>query len=288
MVFRPDRLKSVEEKSELLKNSELTITITGPKYCVGASGVCPYNKIIQNGRNENKCFSCRQGEMTQIMPVNRLNAYQIEDLKNQPHFNYINIFGNQLLKAGVASTINKTKRVLEQGSTATLYFAESDGYKARQIEDFVSMQLRITQHVAWPAKFKLLNEKVDREGVIEVLKSVYTQINQIIPEEFQKSILLEPEYSFNLDYYKFNLPEYLPRLQVVEDIQTGDVISGELIGVFGLILLLHNNKNYYAVNTRSLSGYMIQIEEKVEQVNLKEVAKVIDLKRPVIESPGLF
>lgn len=164
MVFRTDRRIRDEHMIELNGGVELTIKIIDSKYCIGPGEVCPYNRSIQNGKNESKCFSCRQGEFTQIMPIKTLKDYQIEDLKNQPHFNYINIFGNELLKAGVASKKDKTKRVLEQGSIATLYFAQSDGFRARQIEDFVSEQLKVTQHVAWPTKFKLLNENINKEG----------------------------------------------------------------------------------------------------------------------------
>lgn len=117
---------------------------------------------------------------------------------------------------------------------------------------------------------------------------MYTQITQIIPEEFQNSILSEPEYSFNMEFYQLMLPEFLPRLLVVEDIQIGDVISGEVVGIFGLIILLLNNKNYYAVNTRSLSGYIVEIEEKVEQFISRVSPKVMEFKRLAIQSPGLF
>jgi Protein of unknown function (DUF2797) len=279
LVYRPDRRDEKEERYELKSGTPLLIKIADDRYCVGDDGICPYDrKLLSLKAKGSKCFVCGQSDYTQFMPIKGLREEQIETLKTQPHFNYINLFGPELLKVGVASKRNKRKRVLEQGAFATMYFSEGDGFTVRQIEDLVSIVLKITQHVAWSAKYKFFNDRIDESKAKVVLQKTYTEITQIIPERFANNLAANPEIVINHAKYRLNLPDFLQQLHLVDSFSVGDIISGEIVGLFGLIILLKNGSDYYALNTKNMEGYILDISEKVLPIQVVTPGKTVVFK----------
>jgi hypothetical protein len=280
-IYRPDRRVDEESSFELKSGEPVTITISGERYCIGDNGPCPYDRILTSkNKRGNKCFVCGQKDFVQYMPLKALNAEQHEILKGQPHFNYINLFGPEILKVGVASQKNKRKRVLEQGAFATMYFTEGDGFTVRQIEDMVSIMLKFTQHVAWTAKYKVINLRPTDEAVKGKLENVYTEIAEIMPERFQENLLKMPEIVINSDKYHINLPPTLTEIRSIDTFATGDVISGTIVGLYGLVILIENELGFFALNTRNLEGFILDVDNTMSVQHLVTPAKSIQIQKP--------
>lgn len=282
-TYRLNRIIDVSESLLLENGNTFTIHISGKRYCVGDHGPCPYDRELTTDQKRGKsCYLCGQRDFIQYMPLKGLTDAQHDVLRTQPHFNYINCFGASLVKVGVASNHNKRKRVLEQGAFATMYFADSDGFTVRQIEDMVSSMLKIRQHVSWNAKYKFLNISPDFELLQKKFLLIYDEIKEIMPQQFCECLLPEPEIVRNDAKYQVTLPPTLSELNVLDVFHTGDVISGKIVGIYGLIILLQYEERIYAVNTRNLEGFMLSISQKIVRSNLVHPAKRIKIERPEI------
>ena len=113
-------LHELEERSYPLKNGDsLSIKIDSQRYCTGFTLPVDYKKSpcqnnIKNISQEvSQCDSCRSKESIFFLPINSLNYDQITQLKTRPYLNYINIFGNNIVKTGVTAKSRKFTRVLE-------------------------------------------------------------------------------------------------------------------------------------------------------------------------------
>jgi hypothetical protein len=280
-VYRPQRDVDQEESFNLFDLKEITIEIPFERYCIGNDGPCPYGRVLTAASKKgNKCFVCGQRDFVQYMPLKALNSDQHEILKTQPHFNYINLFGSELIKVGVASKNNKRKRVLEQGAYATMYFTEGDGFTVRQIEDMVSIMLKVTQHVAWTSKFKVINIKPEESEVEKIFKEKFDEITEIVPERFNENLFKAPEIVMNFEKYHLELPSTLGEILSPDIFSPDDVVSGRIVGVYGQVLFIENSIGIYAINTKNLEGFILNISDVSTSQKLIMPAKTIQVQKP--------
>lgn len=286
----------VENYLKLEKGKRLTIFIGEKRYCIGFYE--PVNYLRTQCQNVAKieteeypqCNICRMKDSTYYLPLSALNYQQIELLKTQPHLNYINIFGEDIIKIGVAAKVRKFTRILEQGAIATIFFTETDGYTSRIIEHLLSKKLKIKQSVIWNTKIKNLKNIPEDEDSHKKLEKIYKQIKDIVPSEYQRSILPQPEYYFNFDYYGIRIPDNLLSIKLFNKFNSNDVISGTVIGVYGEIIFIKSNHggHIYGINTKSLLGYMIAVSDKDLLMKLKNEPKLIEFPTIQPERLSLF
>jgi hypothetical protein len=206
-----------------------------------------------------------QNDSGQFMHIKSLNHQQITKLKEQPHFNYVNIFGHEVLKTGVSAASRKFTRILEQAATATIFFSQCDGYVSRQIEDYVSRELKIKQAVNWETKLKTLKSHIEPDAAKLKLEEIFKNIVDVLPEDLQPYLLPTAEFHYNIEKYQLNLPSNVTSIKFINDLHTGDLVSGQVAGILGQAILLTNNNELFALNVKALQGFVVEIKE--EQIN---------------------
>lgn len=292
-----DNSSDIAEKYlKLEQNKRLTITIEEEKYCIGFYEPlnylrAPCNNISKIETEEySQCNICRLKDSTYFLPLNVLNYEQIKLLKTQPHLNYINIFGKDIIKIGIAAKVRKFTRILEQGAIATIFFTDTDGYISRILESLLSKKLNIKQAVMWDTKIKNLRNISEDSDAYNELEKIYKQIKDIFPLEYQKSMLLQPEYYFNFNYYGIKISDNLSSIKLLNKFSSNDVISGVVIGIYGEIIFIKDNhsEDVYGTNTKSLLGYIITISDKDSSMKLKNEPKLIQFPTIQFEKLSLF
>jgi len=147
ITYKNNPKDSHEQYLPITPGKKLTIIVGSERYCIGIfahpeykRSSCTNNSLVYDN---SQCSYCKSKNATYFLPLNTLRYDQIDILKEQPHLNYINIFGSNLIKTGVAAKVRNITRLLEQGAIATIFFAETDGFISRQIESHISKTLNI-------------------------------------------------------------------------------------------------------------------------------------------------
>ena len=189
-------------------------------------------------------------------------------------------------KTGVSSDTRKFTRILEQGAITTLYFAACDGYTSRKIENFVSRNLKIKQAVTYDQKLKNILNEIDEATARAKSGEMYSHLKEIFPDEFKYALLEKEEFYYNLPLFDLQLDEKTDSVFFINEIESGDQISGKIIGTYGDIIFLDNENKIFALHGSSLAGY--EIENHNEQTQLKIQPKEIKLLKDQFENISMF
>jgi hypothetical protein len=296
LIYRKDPEVLEKTFDELRTGNKFTIKITGKKECTGyhdekthKEELCPGHKHVWK-KDLYQCFECRNHETLNFFSLAGLNAEQTEILRGKQYYNYLNLFGNDIVKVGVTTEGNKWKRVLEQAADSTLFFTQTDGITAREIENFVSKNFQIKQAVTSIQKVKLLKELIPEKESKAKLLATYFQIKLALSEEYKEFLIDIPEFSYNDKYFGFKELEKIDEIRFVDEAQVGDVFSGEIIGIPGQILLYQQDDKYFALNTSKIKGFLFEFKDKPEMNKINVFSKRIELPapKPKVESNALF
>ncbi len=254
----------------------------GTKYCIGFYNLieglkvpCPQSTVLTTSR-EYQCAHCRQKGASFFARTGKTsnNIKQERYLASLPHLLYLSLFGSSLIKVGVAAEHRSKSRVLEQGVSACLFIARSDGVTIRRIEKEISRSFGITEKVRTEDKLKRIKEEITSEmaeqKLLATLKTIYADINDV----FKQYFLYEPEYLFNLALFEVNRNELANQVSLITDLKPDACITGVVVGVLGSVLLLKNNDKLLAIDTKIMRGYLTSI---VVGDNLESKNKGIDL-----------
>ena len=250
-------------------------------------GACSQDQRITS-EEECQCYVCKRKDSLYYLPVNTLNNQQVEALKSEPHLNYINIFGDKIIKNGVAALDRKFTRILEQGALATIFFADTDGYNSRLIESTVSSTLNIKQAVSWNTKIQNLHKITSEQESRDLLLPIFNEIVGVLSPEQQGSVFKEPEYYYNYPSYRINLPTGVRTIDLHSKFSFGDTIYGEFVGIYGEILLLKITNKYVAINTNGLRGYQVEIGDVNLSFTTKHQPKKLQVDVPPLVNLRLF
>ncbi len=264
-----------------------SLTINREKFCVGTKNLCPFNTELTDNQF-NSCRQCSGKDSTYFLSLNGLTHDQVEELKKVPYYNYITLFGQDVIKTGVTAHSRKFSRILEQGGSAAIYLTDCDGYVARQIERYISTNLHIRQAIGWEQKAKLLSSKIDERSAQKKLKELSDKVFQILPLEYKTLLFQESEYFFNSYISDIGLTQYQETL-FLQKMSPADTISGKISGVYGSMVLIETDeKTLYYVNIHSLIGHIIELNEKSQVMNIKAKVKILTEKKQDMEVLGLF
>ncbi len=284
-----------EEKSYSLSVGDyIKIDVLQKKFCIGFNdynnqcrGKCRNNRLLTDHKLI-QCFECNSKDSTQFLGLNALKFEQINELKKVKHFNYINVFGEGQLKTGVSADWRKNTRLLEQGAIGSLYFASGNGYISRKIEEHISLILSVKQAVSWESKIKDFNNILSESSAKLILFDLYEKIKTNINDEYKEYLLPSPEFKYNFNLYSLNNFKELELSEInyATSFEIGDVVQGEIISIYGEILILKVSRKIFAINLKGLLGFEVKISNiKDEQesqfshkiMKLNQNLKAIDL-----------
>ncbi|NTU46786.1 DUF2797 domain-containing protein [Candidatus Roizmanbacteria bacterium] len=256
----------------LIYGQYLSLKVLNCKNCIGyhvppayMKANCKYNVNLSN-QPANQCSSCRFNDSTYFLPVDILSPTQIEMLKGLKHYNYINLFGDNLIKIGVVADSRKFTRLLEQGAIATIIFSSGDGYSIRKIEDYISRALNIKQSVNWKKKLSLLNKYASIDQAEILLNDYYKGITGMLSKYYTGNFSLMKEFYFHKNLYSNTDELYnLQEIKYVEKISPEDNVGGQLIGVYGEVIFIKFEDIIIAVNSKALLGYTFEVNDSLPQ-----------------------
>lgn len=275
----------------IIAGNIFTISIQQKRFCVGHSEkkfICR-NTVMETHQRSSQCDSCKAKDSIHFIHLDGLNYDQLEILKSRPSINYINIFGNKIIKTGVSAKMRKFTRVLEQGALATMFFTDTDGSTSRIIENLVSKTLKIKQAVTWDIKIQYLQNLPTKDECHKELTTIYNQITEMLDNKYLSVVLTKPEYSFNQDYYSLSFPKNINKIDLFEKFNFNDIISGKIIGIYGeIIFLKQKDESVIGINMKTLQGFLLQISEIESHTNIKNKPKQIKLYKKLPENLALF
>lgn len=293
--FRNVRYDTSVHLADIIVGEEVTFKVLDKRYCIGhTDGGGEMNHLCKTAiageeLTSSQCDICRQQDSLYFTHLNGLKVNQLNELKNKPSINYINIFGNKLLKTGVTGVDRKVTRVLEQGAFATMFFTLTDAYTSRIIENLVSQVLLIKQAYSWGTKIKYLAEPITNEESHMLLTSTIEQVRKTLNKNYDNSLLSIPEYHYNYEKYFLQLPNNLEKIFLTEHISYGDIISGKIMGIYGqIILLLQEDQSIIGINMKALQGYLLNISNNKTLNEFKVKPKMIELYKAAPENLTLF
>lgn len=278
---------------ELKPESNITININRERFCTGYFSNPEYNKVAcrhnisLEGKTGFQCPECQHNDSALFLPLNSLNDFQRNIVKGQRHLNYINLFGEDLIKVGVAAQVRKYTRVHEQGAHASLFIAESDGIIAREIEELISHRLNIKQSINVSTKANVLYQYLPKDEVRRKLIDTYFKAVSILKENYGKYLINEPEFTYNIDFYNLKNKENI--IYYLTDIDGIKQISGTIKSVIGELLILSDTQNrLIAFNSKFILGRLIKVNSEKNNFNVSsDKLKKITYEKP-LENLTLF
>jgi len=247
--------------------SDISLVVQDEIYCIGYFNYSTYARVVCGSRitSGRQCDTCRYVDSGTFLPLGALRPEQKDVLREKPHFNYLNLFGPDVVKVGVASAVRKKARVWEQGAHATLFFAQSDGVVAREIEEWVVKTFdHIKEKMMVPTKISLLYNYVETQKAEDTLRDTLSQIALQLPDEYRSYFIDSPEYMHNIDLYRIEDKESV--VYSVKNVITTKLIVGKIVGTVGEVLVLEDVLGrVIALNSKLLIGRIIEISGNVSR-----------------------
>ena len=271
--FREEALSTEINLKPLNVGSDITLKIFDGSYCVGHYSHPDYKYVVCGRRldpGQRQCGSCRFKDSGLFLPLSALKNDQKALLEQQPHHNYLNLFGSSTIKTGVAATIRQNTRVWEQGAHASLFFASCDGVVAREIEEWISRNFdEIKTLMQVGTKAGLLYTYSNKQTAEDLLRNTLAEIVKQIPDRYQECFLGEPKFLYNIGLYHLeNKTSVIYSLSKLDDIP---VISGKILSVVGEIVILEDaQKRRIALNSKLLIGRLLNINDSMSSDVLPE------------------
>lgn len=278
-------LYDIENKKNFYEKIKRNIYLTkyDKKYCVGYYDLLKHDyfgcdlihdveksksqcSLCKNVTGFNMCLGCTGHNCLS----NNKNA---KEFCNQEHIVYIAMFGNDRLKVGTAASYRKYERIQDQGAIASMFIAKtSNGKIARLIEHTISkMGYTLLVNSSYKIKNLLINK--DTVEIKKIFLNEYKNISDNLSVELKK-YLIKPEINYMKKINEINrvcLKDLNCQINLFgeetndfnyEIISNPDKIEGEILNVIGQILIIRNKDNIFAIDTKKLVGYMIDIKIK--------------------------
>ncbi len=266
--WRPAAESLKEERCPLPARGHLGLRIQAPRMCIGywhaptaSKRLCPSQRMI-TGERHGECIDCQQrggGFYARTGFVSESNE-SAEYLRREPHVAYLSLFGSDLVKVGVTARRRKVSRVLEQGASAALFFAAGDGDTMRGLEKEVVMRVGVPDRVRLSARLTSIWDQPDCGSAETALYLWLKRIRQACSPEYRPSLLGAPEFTYNVPDFRLDAQLVnIGQIVWVRGGSPGDVIAGQLAGVFGTLMFLQfGDEVAYALDGRTLQGHLVE------------------------------
>lgn len=249
------------DKYTLENGASIHIKILDPshKRCVGWYDVKNHtNHVCENSsavdRKYDSCFECRKktGFNPAFYNTSELSEVQAE-YNSKPHSTYVAYLGHGLAKAGIMSDSRGLARIYEQGALFYCIVGSfKDADEAHNIESkLIAAGLR--NSVTKRQKEKVFTSPIDHDHEHKQFSTILKGLD-----------LSDKKIVSNVDHFFFGA--YAQKAIT----PLGDnPISGTVRGIVGRYLVLDNNNQLYGFWLGNLSGFEIDIEEKVINIESK-------------------
>jgi hypothetical protein len=267
-----------ESKRTILKKGmEFCWQVTDGTECIGRFDHDTHGYICSRTSYETHqsglCYKCFGEAFYKLQAFEALDGADEERLEKIPHIVYLNIFGDEMVKVGVASATRKRTRVLEQGAHASLIIAECGGYSARAIEHLVSSNLDVVDRVQSSQKYKIMHKYSKKQEAREMLEAYAKKIPGLIPEYLLGGLLSKPEFFYNMGQYVFDRVVDFANFYAATKVAVGDIYTGKIEAVVGAHIYYRHAGRLYVVDTGKLRGRCLLVGDTVKENSIADIKK---------------
>lgn len=253
---------------ELKIGEDISWTLQGPRKCIGRRLTekefvpCPSENVIPRGQI--KCSSC--ADFDYFDPCVRCTGHichatekRYEICIKTPYVVYAAIFSNGLLKVGVSKAKRTLTRWVEQGADyAGILVNVIGGKKARQIEHELGNHPGVTKSVTGSIKQGMLTSELSLKQAYDLLHPL-KDTHPLVESDIELKDLSE---FYGISKMDTEPHRWYTNMQQIPGLQ----IAGEIIGMKGSLLITKINGAFYVINLKSIIGYRIDCESKVQIV----------------------
>ena len=244
----------------------LTIKVTGDLKCAGYDRDGEWQKCVNGGvEGIRVCEDCKRATGYPVAQycdgfnTHMFNAEELESL-NKPHYLYLALFDNHLIKIGVSSSSRGYMRQIEQGSFCCMVIAENMwGVPARQMEQAIRKS-GVTDKVQSSQKEASIFPNMTVEEAQKKLEEIAAEVIPVAKghkPEWAQFFLDQPKFLHFDEYYHLPEAQKIAENPHVVKLNPQESISGRLMAVKGAFILLNTEEELVAINGRKLRGYEV-------------------------------
>ncbi|MDF1539472.1 MAG: DUF2797 domain-containing protein [Candidatus Thorarchaeota archaeon] len=251
------------ELLKLKRDMRIAWSLKGPKMCIGRIFTdrqlvpCPLNRLVVKGT---KCHEC--SALDSFEPCIRCTGHQCgadeirrDACRESDYIVYLAVFSDRSLKVGVSSKSRVMTRWVEQGADFAGVLSElKDGKMARRLEHVIGKHPAVLTAVSGYRKKNSLLDSLTMEDASSIVEEFLSKLPD--DSRFQDVDLknLLPYYGLeNLDTEPLSWPEGNRGV-------AGQELSGEVVGMKGVLLVTHIGHAYRLVSLKRLIGYNLEEE----------------------------
>ncbi len=259
---------------------DISVEVCSDVRCGGSMRDNEWKPCSVGSMGRKKCETCRAREgqfvFTSFDGFNTDNLTQ-DDLAriDGPHLVYLAMFERDLVKVGVCKKDRKVLRQVEQGSHATLFFAETDnGILARQIETTMRKS-GIADKIQANKKKNALTPELTADECESILRENFDHYVVALDHfpNLKKFVLETPEFCmwedfYGLDYLRQNeKPFHSIKLDV------GEMLSGRIVTRKGAFFVVETPEELVSVNAKDLVGRDVEYEFQPSGLKLNQAVQ---------------
>ncbi|SEA23498.1 DUF2797 domain-containing protein [Pedobacter hartonius] len=243
-----------------------TIKPSSLKFCIGRydlrtsdSFPCPHVNPMTN-KKESICYDCFTfnsfNPSFYNVSVSELSIKQRE-YNMLPHNVYLALFDEHHIKVGISQKKRNLTRWLEQGArVATVIFECNNAYLAREIEEKISKELKLSEALRNDQKRQCLKNKSDFNKASTILEGLITKINALFEQQ-----IIHQSFTKLDEYYLQNNVIQANILDISNEMP--ESISGKGIGLIGDTLVFENSHQQFMFSLKKIIGQQILFENKL-------------------------
>ncbi len=262
--------KTSNKKVELTFDQPIDLEFdTETRHCTGwhdletgEDHICDEAQTLDHKYNQ--CQKCQAKAGFNPAFYNADSVSEVQQRRNsQPHFVYLAYFGAGFTKVGISYEGRGIARLLEQGAKAAIILDTfNSALVARRYEAEISRLDNFVENVKIDKKIDLLaqpyDQKAARDSLEQALKDIKTKLDFEFPN--QKFLNLYDNYfSAQFDRTKLN--------QVINVIDQHK-ITGQIVGLYGTVLLCQYQDDILALPIKKLSGYKFTKKDQIGTIEL--------------------
>lgn len=271
------------EHRDLVAGEPLALVLSPDKRCIGYYDFvqrrkipCPFGRHLPERYSQ--CMFCQRQEVTFYTFTGHAADPEAAEtyLQTRVHQAYLNLFGHDLLKVGVAADGRQLQRTLEQGALASLFFAQADGRAIRELETYIHREFHVKDRVTTLQKVRRLAAQPSAAQAEALLRSTAERIAEQLPTTLADRLLPEATFHYHQPKYHLELTPSADQAQLIKRVDRVDQYAGVVRGVVGNLLILEaTDQQVYALPMKLLQGHMLRVERGPMNLHITHAPRAV-------------
>lgn len=239
------------------------------RYCTGwhdletgKDSVCDERQVLE--AKYNQCQKCQAKTGFNPAFYNADSVSEVQQKRNsQPHFVYLAYFDDNFTKVGISFEGRGIARLLEQGAKAAMILDTfNSAMVARKYEAEISRLNNFVENVKLNKKLDLLTTAYNSKQAEASLNHALKQIDERLDLQF-------PNAKFINLFDNYFAPDFdKDQLNQIVDMTDQAQISGNIIGLYGTILLCQYQNDILALPIKKFLGYKFDKSDQIIPIEL--------------------